>query len=516
MKNLFNSVQLTKPKKNTFDLTHDVKMSGKMGTLMPCCLVEAVPGDSFDMGADVFLRFAPLISPVLHRIDVTVHYFFVPNRILWENWEKFITNEQTGGLPYLTMTDGLSPDFKRLADYLGVPPVPTGSPITANVNALPFSAYQAVYNEYYRDQNLIPEVNYKLADGSNSGNITNLMALRKRAWEHDYFTASLPFAQKGAAVNIPLGTVELTNGWQALGAKPEFVDPTFGPNQGGDLEQNTTGPNGVSVGGLTAGMAYNPDGTLEVGATTINDLRRAFKLQEWLERNARGGTRYIENILAHFGVQSSDKRLQRPEYITGTKSPVVISEVLNTTGSFNPNDQTQPSSPATGTMAGHGVSIGQGYNGRYYAEEHGYIIGIMSIMPKPAYQQGIPRNYLKKDPTDFYWPSFANIGEQEVQNQEIFAYSATAEETFGYIPRYAEYKYIQNRVAGDFRTTLDYWHLGRIFANQPTLSQEFIECDYDDVDRIFAVQTNDDNLYIQVLNKIKAVRPMPVFGTPML
>jgi hypothetical protein len=229
-------------------------------------------------------------------------------------------------------------------------------------------------------------------------------------------------------------------------------------------------------------------------------------LQEWLEKNARGGTRYIENILAHFGVRSSDKRLQRPEYITGMKTPAVISEVLNMTGT---------NEAAQGTMAGHGISIGTGYKGNYYAEEHGYIIGIMSVMPKTAYQQGIPKNYLKTDPTEFYWPSFAHIGEQEVQQQEVFAYTSNATDTFGYVPRYAEYKFLSNRVAGDFRTSLDFWHCGRIFSNEPTLSQEFIEMDSEDIDeRIFAGGSVEDNLYVQVLNKIKAIRPMPVFGTP--
>lgn len=509
MKNLFNSVKLTKPKKNTFDLTHDVKMSGKMGLLMPNCIAEAVPGDKFDLSCDIFLRFAPLIAPVMHRIDVTCHYFFVPNRLVWENWEAFIVNEPTGGLPFILMDGTESADEKRLADYLGVPPNNILGTAQA-VNAIPFAAYQMVYNEYYRDQNLIPEVPFQLTDGNNAVNKANLLTLRKRAWEHDYFTAALPFAQKGAAVDIPLGQVELDPNYTGI---PGFTGNGGVPGPIYGTIENQPGTGIGSVGGATNQGAYDPADSLVVGATTINDLRRAFKLQEWLERNARGGTRYIENILAHFGVYSSDKRLQRPEYITGTKSPVVISEVLNTTGSF---DGATDTSPAQGNMSGHGVSVGSGYNGSYYVEEHGYIIGIMSVMPKPAYQQGIPKNYLKTEPTDFYWPSFANIGEQEVLNAEIYAYTNTPFETFGYIPRYAEYKYIPNRVAGDFRTTLNYWHLGRIFASAPTLSQEFIECDYEDVNRIFAVNTNEDTLYIQVLNKIKAVRPMPVFGTPMI
>jgi hypothetical protein len=462
----------------------------------------------FNIGADTFLRFAPLIAPVMHRIDVTVHYFFVPNRILWDNWEKFIVNEPTGGLPFLVMDENMTADQKRLADYLGVPPCPTGGTPTA-VNAIPFAAYQAIYNEYYRDQNLINEVNYQLVDGNNAATFTELTELRKRAWEHDYFTASLPFAQKGAAVDIPLGDVALKNDFITGGYNPFFKDNT-GSAQNGTVDNVYNPPPAVppviEVNGVQS--FYDPDGSLTVQPTTINDLRRAFRLQEWLERNARGGTRYIENILAHFGVYSSDKRLQRPEYITGTKAPVVVSEVLNTTGETTGLPQ--------GNMAGHAVSVGEGYNGKYYVEEHGYIIGIMSVMPKGAYQQGIPKNYLKTDPTEFFWPSFAHIGEQEVQNQEIYGYTNTATDVFGYIPRYAEYKYLQNRVAGDFRTTLDYWHLGRIFGSQPNLSQEFIECSAEDVNRIFAVNTTDDTLYIQVLNKIKAVRPMPVFGTPML
>jgi hypothetical protein len=508
MKNLFNSIKLTKPKRNVFDLTHDVKMSGKMGNLMPCCIAEVVPGDSFTMASDVFLRFAPLIAPVMHRIDVSVHYFFVPNRILWDNWENFITNVPTGGIPQIQVDANLTDDQKKFLDYMGVPPAPAGS-TAALVNALPLSAYQCIYNEYYRDENLVAPVDFELNDGINLTG--ELATLRKRAWEHDYFTASLPFAQKGAPVDIPLGNVTLKDDWLTT-TPPTFVDQLGDDANTNRIFVEKTGVNpgfieGQDVSTAQGPLAYDPKGTLEVAPTTINDLRRAFRLQEWLEKNARGGTRYIENILTHFGVKSSDARLQRPEYITGMKTPVVISEVLNTTG--------ESSGLPQGNMAGHGVSVGGGYTGKYYAEEHGYIIGIMSVMPKTAYQQGIPKNYLKTDPTEFFWPSFAHIGEQEVQNQELYAYTNTATDTFGYVPRYAEYKFLSNRVAGDFRTTLDYWHLGRIFNTQPTLSQEFLEMDTEDMDaRIFAVQSTEDNLYIQVLNKIKAIRPMPVFGTP--
>ena len=511
--NLFNSIQLNKPKKNVFDLTHDVKLSTNMGQLTPILTLECVPGDKFDLSCESLIRFAPMIAPVMHRMDVTMHYFFVPNRILWSNWEKFITEHNSVHVaPYMAYTNG---DYtamqKKFMDYIGIPPVPVGG-VSTNVSALPMAAYQCIYNEYYRDQNLQSPVDYKLTDGNNNTDAADrerLTTLRQRAWEHDYFTASLPFAQKGAAVDIPIGTLsgdtrvtwnddevnyDYTNAVNATSTlfETEFIGKT--------IPQNPSFPPGTTSALIAKTSETNVD------PTTINDLRRAFKLQEWLEKNARGGTRYIENILTHFGVRSSDKRLQRPEYITGVKSPVVVSEVLNTTG--------QDGGLPQGNMAGHGISVTSGKSGSYYCEEHGYIIGIMSVMPKTAYQQGIPRTFLKTDSLDYFWPTFANIGEQEVAKQELYAYTANANDTFGYVPRYAEYKYMPSRVAGEFRTTLNYWHLGRIFATEPSLNSDFIECD--PTKRIFAVEDEEtDVLYCHVLNKIKAVRPMPKYGTPM-
>jgi hypothetical protein len=501
-KNIFNSVQLEKPKKNVFDLSHDVKMSMKMGQLTPVLVTECVPGDSFQIGCDSLIRFAPMVAPVMHRMDVSVHYFFVPNRLTWDNWEKFIVDANT---PHVLPTLDYGPssywnNYRRFIDYMGVPPTDATSTVT-NINALPFAAYQAIYNEYYRDENLVPEVDYKLADG-NQGLLPNdlrFVTMRNRAWDHDYFTASLPFAQKGTAVDIPIGSIDndVAVNWNSLENAHTAV------TYDGTNSQTIGSSAGVSTIGTPEMIAKTSD--IDIQPTTINDLRRAFRLQEWLEKNARGGTRYIENILMHFGVRSSDKRLQRPEYITGLKTPVIISEVLNTSSTL---DEPQ------GNMAGHGVAVSTGKYGNYFCEEHGYIIGIMSVMPQPAYQQGIPKTYLKNDPLDFFWPSFAHIGEQPVQNNELFAYTATGADTFGYVPRYAEYKYQPSRVAGDFRTVLDYWHLGRIFATQPALNQAFIECTPEQVERIFAVQDGEDNLYCQIMHKIKAVRPMPKFGTP--
>jgi hypothetical protein len=457
-------------------------------------------------------------------MDVTMHYFFVPNRILWDNWEQFITNNGPTGTgteyvaPYFNYSkewnDGSIPELApavKFFDYLGIPPqIENGT--TAKLSAFPMAAYQAIYNEYYRDQNLIAPVNYILKDGNQNvdgvDRILELCTMRNRAWEHDYFTASLPFAQKGAAVDIPLGQIS-----ENAPIYRDSSSPTPTTLTGSPYSVVVPGSNSPS----TSTDLFAATGGLEVEPTTINDLRRAYRLQEWLEKNARGGTRYVESILSHFGVKSSDARLQRPEYITGVKTPVVISEVLNTSGTFTSADPSDPTSPPQGNMAGHGIAVSSGRSGSYYCEEHGYIIGIMSVMPKTAYQQGIPRTFLKHDPLDYFWPSFANIGEQEVQNQELFAYTANSNGTFGYVPRYAEYKYMPSRVAGDFRTSLSYWHLGRIFDAEPTLSQDFVECTPSETERIFAVTDPDaQKLYCHVLNKIKAIRPMPKYGTPTI
>jgi len=275
-----------------------------MGNLTPILTLECVPGDKFELGCESLIRFAPMIAPVMHRMDVSMHYFFVPNRILWDNWEKFITGNDTEVVaPYVPYTTNyVNGDYPTLLptnkflDYMGVPTIPIDGE-SQNLNALPFAAYQCIYNEFYRDQNLIAPVDYKLTDGnqlSSVARIVELLTLRKRAWEHDYFTASLPFAQKGAAVDIPLGTISTP------ASKIQGLDTAGTSNN----VQGVTGTFDIDpISGPLAPGLYSPAVTADVEPTTINDLRRAFRLQEWLEKNARGGTRYIESILTHFGVK---------------------------------------------------------------------------------------------------------------------------------------------------------------------------------------------------------------------
>lgn len=518
MKNFTNTVELKKPEKSVFDLSHDIKMSLKFGGLYPVSVMEALPSDRFNISTDALVRVAPMIAPVMHRMDVSLHTFFVPNRILWENWEAFITDnmDDTLLLPYYPINSATTTEIKTFMDYFGVAPINNGSAPTININALPFAAYQCVYNEYYRDQNLITPIDYKLVNGNNSGNL-ELMKLRRRAWESDYFTANLPWTQKGDQVTLPLGTIRLINGWDNDGTRPQFVDSGMSPVSGpANIQAIIAGPNGpwIQEGASGSGIAvaYNPNGSLEVGATYINDLREAFRLQEFLERNAVGGTRYIEHLMAHFNQRSSDARLQRPQYICGVKSPIVVSEVLNTAG-FEGAESALPQ----GNMAGHGVSVLNGNIGSFTAEEHGYFITIASVMPKTSYMQGIPRHFLKSQQFDFAYPTFAHLGEQPVLIGELYADADDYSKTFGYLPIYSHYRTIPSRVAGDFRTTLKYWHLSREFANEPELNQEFIECsDSDGNDRIFAVQDGSDYLYAQFILNVKALRPLPFYGAPRI
>ena len=532
---IFSKVAMPRPPSNTFDLSHDRKFSGHIGNLIPISVMECVPGDKFTIKATNLTRFAPLITPIMHKASVYCHFFFVPNRILWNKWETFISGSVDGQYPNTDPSNPAysSPTFPKvnivttadygvssLADYLGLP---TGTSLN-DVSALPFAAYQKIYNDYYRDENLIAPDEVELVEGTQSAaNTIKLSALKKRAWQHDYFTSALPWTQKGPEATLPLGTTAPisyvnvpTDATYIKDSATGNAIANFDSSGGAPLESTSTGALFVDN-PTTTYVDFDNSSSLQAnlsGATaaSINELRRAFRLQEWLERNARGGTRYIELIMAHFGVRSSDARLQRPEFLGGSSTPITISEVLQTSDNSGGSE-----GGPQGNMAGHGVSVGQSDYVSYKAEEHGYIIGIMSVMPMTAYQQGIPKHFSKFDKFDYYWPSFANIGEQAIANQEIYYQNnpTTDDATFGYTPRYAEYKYLPSTVHGTFRTSLNFWHMGRIFAGAPSLNQDFIECDYEEVKRVFAAP-DQEHLYVYLHNEVKATRLMPYFGTPTI
>lgn len=496
--NPFANVAGRKTKRSKFDLSHEKKLSCNFGELIPIYLQEVVPGDSFKVNTEVMLRMAPMTAPVMHRLNTYVHYFFVPNRIIWDQWEDFITGGRDGlqnpAMPTIAISEGLKSLYAkgRLPDYLGIPAIDQANTVasTTTISALPFRAYQEIYMEYYRDSNLEEKVPVDTLNAS------DLTTVRRRAFEKDYFTSALPWAQRGASVLAP-GEIEYSSEPKIFGnaGQPVAGDVTAGA----DGRFQVSAQNATSVENIDS---LNID---------INELRKSVRLQEWLERTARGGYRYIEQILSHFGVRSSDARLQRPEYLGGGRQPVVISEVLNTAGSTE---------LPQGNMAGHGISVGVNNTFKRSFEEHGFIIGIMSVLPKTAYQQGVNKLWTRQDKFDYYFPEFAQLGEQEVKNSELFfdeKEDAPNNATFGYQARYAEYKYQPSLVAGDFRDNLDHWHLGRVFSSRPVLNQSFVQCYHGDFTRIWAVEdASVDHLWISIYNDVSAIRPMPYFNNPTL
>jgi post-segregation antitoxin (ccd killing protein) len=519
MSKIFNQVSFLKPQKSLFDLSHERKLSMNMGDLVPVLCEEVLPGDKWQINTETLIRMAPMKSPIMHRVDTFVHFFFVPNRIIWDNWQKFITGGVQGldtpVHPFIVTPKTTTPELASglLADNLGVKFADAATAFNVKLSALPFRAYQQICNDYYIDLTLNADINYfSQADGDVSAEKSVLLAMRKRAWEKDYFTSSLPWTQRGGTVSLPLkGDANVVYNGGSL-VNPLFRVATTGVvAPAGALDLDSTGKvisNSVKV-NLDPNAAMKVDLSSATNST-IEDLRRATKLQMWLEKNAKAGARYIEQILAHFGTQTPDYRLQRSEYLGGGRSPMVISEVLQT-GETGTTPQ--------GNMTGHGVSAQNSnrFNKRF--EEHGFVIGIMSVMPKTAYMQGMRRYWIKNDKFDYAWPEFAQLGEQPVYTRELWNnldyQNANYNKVFGYQSRYADLKYIPDTVHGDFSNTLEFWHMSRKFANEPQLNNDFVKSDPDH--RIFAVTTPTvHKLYCQVYHNIKAIRPLPYFNNPSL
>lgn len=560
---IFSKVKAVRPKRSTFDLTHSNKLTCNMGELVPFMCQPVVPGDTWSNRSKLLIRFAPLIAPVMHKISVYTHFFYVPYRLVWDNWESFWTGnndnskqEFNGTFPQLTYCDDMFVQAKggpmeklfkpgSLADYLGLPTSEqvTSSSSTAmmneNVSALPFRAYQLIYNEYYRDENLVPEIPIPTDDGLHSiqrpqdGHATEvtagLMTLRRRAWQKDYFTSALPWPQKGAQQYVPVTTVieagtkievkpaaastSSDAGLSVYGTEGQLLGTMIldqSESSGRLVFQKAGGGNFSSQpNAFAANAGYITLKDLQAAGASfdINSLRRSNRIQQWLERNARGGSRYIESLASHFGVVSDDLRLQRPEMIGGGKAPVQISDTLQTS-------QTTETSPQ-GQYAGVGFAYGTSNSFRRTFKEAGLIIGIMSVMPKPGYMSGISRHWTKFDKFDYYWPEFAKLGEQPILNKELSVLSSDPNGTFGYAPRYAEYKYIPDTVHGEFKDSLSFWNLARKFDTAPALNEEFITCNPSN--RIFAVEdASEHHLFVEILNECKARRPMPYLPDPSL
>nr|WNN13241.1 MAG: major capsid protein [Microviridae sp.] len=506
---LFSQIPSTNIQRSVFDRSHTHKTTFDAGYLVPFYLDEVLPGDSFKISATTFARLNTPIVPFMDNLYLDTFFFYVPTRLLWRHWKNFNGEQKNPG----DSIDFIIPTFKKgttftadsLGDHFGLP---TGVALD-NVNCLPFRAYNLIYNEWFRDENLIDSVYFD--DGDGTDDIANYNLL-KRCKRHDYFTSALPWPQKGESVDIPLGNyapVAMANDKTIPFREFDELGPSRGLNYGNTAGTNshyvTTVPD--SSGDITRVYADLSNAT----AATINSLRQAFQIQRMLERDARGGTRYTEILRSHFGVISPDARLQRPEYIGGRSVPISINPVVQ-------NSSTDSTTPQ-GNLAAFGVS---GANTKVMSKsftEHGYIIGLVNVRAALTYQQGLDRLWSRKTRYDFYWPSLAHLGEQAVLNKEIYAQGTSKDdEVFGYQERYAEYRYGKNEITGRFRSSypqsLDVWHLAQKFESLPTLSKSFIEENVP-MDRVVAVPSEPDILFDSLIN-VKAARPMPLYGVPGL
>lgn len=512
--------------RSQFDRSHSHKTTFSAGYLIPVYVDEVLPGDTFNLNMTAFARLNTPISPIMDNIWLDSFFFFVPNRLVWSNWEYFMgaknnpDDDQDYLIPQIVAP---APGFSEntLFDYFGVPT----KVAYLEINGLFARAYNLIWNTWFRDQNLQDSVVVDLDDGPDG---VSDYVLLKRGKRHDYFTSALPWPQKGEDTLIPIsGTIpvvtdsdEHTTGaadnlvmrLAADGSKPGST--VFSAVQGTTGIFGVTGSAATITGGAYPSNLYANIDHVNADLTgTINDLRTAFQIQKLLERDARGGTRYIEIIKAHFGVTSPDFRLQRPEYLGGGKSRVNINPVAQTSST----DVTTPQ----GNLAAFGTASIDRHGFTKSFTEHGMIIGLVSARADLHYQQGIPKMWLRETKYDFYWPAFANLGEQAILNKEIYAQdwpNAQNDEVFGYQERWAEYRYKPSQVTGLMRSnatgSLDLWHLAQEFGSLPVLDSDFIE-ENPPMDRVMAVPDEPDFIFDSYFS-IKCARPMPVYSIPGL
>lgn len=495
-------------RRHKFNHTHVNSTTGNLGYVIPVMVSECLPGDTWQGDNKIVNRFAPLVAPVMHEAEQVIYTFFVNNRLLWKNWESFITGGKDGNDASVPPTVAVTPTVGSLADYFGLPIV--DSPLT--VSALPFRALALIYNDYFRDQDLQDELPLSLEDGPDTTTNTELF---RANWMKDYFTTARPWPQKGDAINIPLG--ESAPVYSTGQAPSVFRVGTDVPVLNHSLQ---SGPQSLLYGNVGASTdsyavylgtdaygnaAYTAD-LSNASTITVNELRQAFAYQRMSERMALYGSRY-EDMLHVWGLKTQDFRLQRPELVSIRRSKIQFSEVLQTSPNSDGN--------GVGDLYGHGISALRSGRWRYYCHEHGWLISLLVVRPKAVYTQGIERMWSRETRYDYWNPELQHIGQQEVLNKEVFADGTAADnEVFGYQNRYDEYRRGKNHVTGEFRSTLDYWNMARVFENRPNLNSEFITCT--PTDRIFqAGEELAHQMYIMVRNDLIVKRLMSKAGTPI-
>lgn len=526
---LFSQIPSTQIPRSVFDRSHGYKTTFNSGYLVPFYVDEVLPGDSFKLTATLFARLATPIVPFMDNLYLETFFFFVPNRLVWDNWQKFNGEQKnpTDSTDFLIPTvSGTNVQNQTLWDYFGLP---TNVNKALKVNALPFRAYNLIFNEWFRDENLQESLKVPTGDGPDNFSDYSLVRRGKR---HDYFTSCLPWPQKGPGVEISIGGHANLN---ATISSTGTGIPTFNSSTGGRVVNDSLYGVQPDAGSATQSVyhaivdnlssstyrqfswkdpALSVSGTVDLSTATpisINDLRQAFQIQKLYERDARGGTRYTEILRSHFGVISPDARLQRPEYLGGSSARISINPVQQTSAT----NETTPQ----GNLAAFGVVSDSfcGFSKSFV--EHGYVFGFVNVRADLTYQQGLNRMWSRQGRFDFYWPVLAHLGEQAVLNKEIYAQgTADDDNVFGYQERYAEYRYYPGQITGKFRSTdpqpLDGWHLAQKFSSLPTLSSQFIQ-DNPPVERVVAVTSEPQFLFDSYI-RLKCARPMPVYSVPGL
>lgn len=530
--------------RSRFDRSASLKTSFNAGDVVPFFLEEVLPGDTFSVDTSKVVRMQTLLTPMMDNVYLDTYYFFVPNRLVWDHWKEFCGENTESAwipqteytIPQITSPAGQGWSVGTLADYFGIPTGVAG----LSVSALPFRAYALIINEWFRDQNLqdplvVPTDDSTVA-GVNSGTFVTDVAKGGKpfiaAKYHDYFTSALPAPQKGPDVTIPVAqagsypVVALKNvNNNSLNTGP-LIFGDFNGNGGVTLPRTYSSLNSPSAEADTSLVWSNPyngavpsnlmavaDGN--AAAATINQLRLAFQIQKFYERQARGGSRYTEVVRSFFGVTSPDARLQRPEYLGGNRVPININQIVQQSG-------TESSGTPQGTVVGQSLTTDKHSDFTKSFTEHGLIIGVMVARYDHTYQQGLNRLWSRKDKFDFYWPVFANIGEQAIKNKEIFVQGTDKDnEVFGYQEAWAEYRYKPNMVTGEMRSayaqSLDVWHLADDYSTLPSLSDSWIREDKANIDRVLAVTSAVSNqFFADIYVKNYCTRPMPMYSVPGL